>query len=185
MVPEPIKPPISGSPTPEPTPVVTQPEPEKELFSWTAPERLFKKRDREYYTTVGVIVLLLSVILLFAKEFLLIAVILSFGFVSYVLASVPPGVTKHRITNKGIRTGKNFYRWGELGRFWFVKKWKQLVLHVENAARFPGQLVMVIEEANKEKIKEILSRYLINQKPEQTLLDRAAKWLQKKVPLEG
>jgi predicted DNA-binding transcriptional regulator len=90
----------------EPIPVVSQPEPEKDLYSWTAPSRPFKKRNREFYTTIATLVILLSVILLFAKEFLLIGVILSFGFVSYVLATVPPGKVSHRLTNKGIRTGE-------------------------------------------------------------------------------
>jgi len=168
----------------KPMPVVQQPEPERNLLVWNAAERLYKKRDREYYTTVGVIVLLLSVILLFAKEFLLVGVILSLGFVSYVLASVPPGKIKHRVTNKGIRTGKKLYRWNALGRFWFETKWKQTVLNIESLFGFPGKLVMVMDEKDKKHINETLSKYLVKEKPLPTLLDKAAKWIQEKVPLE-
>ncbi|HKY74256.1 MAG TPA: hypothetical protein VJ246_03025, partial [Patescibacteria group bacterium] len=69
------------------------PKPVKEetLFEWESPERPFKKRDREYYTTIGIIVFLLSIILFFAGQFLPIAVVVAFAFLSYTLASVPPG----------------------------------------------------------------------------------------------
>ena len=40
----------------------------KTLLKWQAPIRPFKKRDREYYTTIAAIVFLLAVILLFLKE---------------------------------------------------------------------------------------------------------------------
>ena len=50
----------------------------KEVYlAWASPSRLFKKRDREYFTNVGAIVVLLIVILNFAREFLLIAAVVS------------------------------------------------------------------------------------------------------------
>jgi hypothetical protein len=54
---------------PEPMQVVTQPEPEKELYGWSAPSRPYKKRSREFYSTVAALVILLSVIFMFAKDF--------------------------------------------------------------------------------------------------------------------
>ncbi|MBI3342641.1 hypothetical protein HY032_00610, partial [Candidatus Gottesmanbacteria bacterium] len=46
---------------------------EEVLLAWTSPSRLFKKRDREYFTNIGAIVFLLTIILVFAREFVLIA----------------------------------------------------------------------------------------------------------------
>src|SRR3989344_950540 len=64
------------------------------LFSWEAPSRPFRKKDRSYYTTLAIIVILLVLILFLAKEFLLIATLLSLAFLAYVLAFVPP----HKVT---------------------------------------------------------------------------------------
>src|SRR3989344_3962647 len=94
--------------SPEPVSMVVVPEEAKTLFAWKAPLRPFKKRDREYYTTVGAIVFLVAVILFFLKEWLLIGVVVALAFVSYVFASVPPGEDEHMVTNKGIRTGERF-----------------------------------------------------------------------------
>lgn len=169
----------------EPMRVVQQPEPERELYAWQAPARLFKKRNREFYSTVAAIIFLVSVILLFAKEFLLIAVILALGFVSYMLSSVEPEEVDHRLTNKGVRTSGKLYRWQQLGRFWWEDKWNQQVMHVELPFQFPGELILLLGKGDKEAIEEIASQYLINEKPESTWVERAAQWLQEKVPLES
>jgi len=169
----------------EPQPVVAQPIPEKTLYTWNAPSRIFKRRSREFYTTVGALVLLLSIILFFAKEFLLIGVILAVGFVSYVLASVPPESVEHILTNKGVRTGEKLYQWGFLGRFWWSEKWHQTYVTIETPGRIPSVLILLVGKGDKEEINSIVRTYLINDKPQPTWIDHAAKWLQEKVPLES
>ena len=71
------------------------------MLSWEATVRPFKKRDREYYSTIAAIVFLLAVILLFLKEWLLIAVMVALMFVAYVLATVVPEKTTHEINTRG------------------------------------------------------------------------------------
>jgi hypothetical protein len=175
---------MENQPVPEPVPV-QQPVPESEIYTWKAPSRVFKRRSREFYSTVGALVLLLSVILFFAKEFLLIGVILAMGFVSYVLASVPPETIEHTFTNKGIRTDNKLFPWGELGRYWWGEKWKQEYVTIEAPGKVPGILILVLGEGGKNTIDETIKKYLINEKPPATWFDNAAKWLQEKVPLES
>lgn len=188
VLPPPAPEPLLPSPAPnqalEPIPVVSQPEPEKELYTWEAPSRPFKKRNREFYTTVGALVILVSVILLFAKEFLLIGVILSLGFVTYVLATIPPHPLIHRLTNKGIRTADRLYLWQNMGRYWWETKWRQDMFLVEVPGQFPGRLTLLLGKGEKAAIDKIMDKYLIKQKPIPTWFDKAADWLSKKVPLE-
>lgn len=167
-----------------PVPVVTQPEPEKTLYSWTAPSRLYKKRTREFYSTIAALVILLSIILFFAREFLLIAVILAFGFVSYVLASVEPEDIEHTLTNKGIRTHNKLYRFQEISRYWWEEKWQQHLLHVEVPSQFPNKILLLQGSGDKKKVEDIIGKYVIQEKPDPTWLDKSAQWLQEKVPLE-
>ncbi len=156
----------------------------KTLLTWKSPARPFKKRDREYFTTIGAIVFLLAVILLFLKEWLLIAVIIALMFVAYILSSVPPEETEHKITTRGVFTGNRHYDWENLNKFWFSERWKQAILHVETKLRFPGQLTVLLGETDKEEIEKALSKYLTLEQPEPTWMDNAADWLAKKVPLE-
>jgi len=165
---------------------VVQPEPEKTLFSWKGAARPFKKRSREFYSTVGVIVLLLSVILFFAREFLLIGVIVSLAFIGYVLASVEPEDIVYKVTNKGIRIVDKYYFFEYMGRFWFEEKWGQRLLMIEHFGGFPTVVVAVLREKSQEKgLMGILKEYLIFQKPAPTAMDNMAKWISEKIPLES
>lgn len=176
---------------PEPDPSVNPAEvtlvqpPYKVILEWKAPSRPYKKRNREFFTTIGAIVFLLAVILLFLKEWLLIGAIIALAFLSYVLASVEPEEVDYKITTRGIEVGNKKYPWGRMGRFWFSKKWGSLILHIEYLG-LPAQLQLLYDGKNikKEDLKKILSRYLIFERPEKTPIDKAAEWLQKKIPLE-
>ena len=161
-----------------------QPIKEEVLLSWEAPERPFKKRDREYYTTIGVIVFLVSIILFFAGQFLPIAVVVSFAFLSYVLASVPPDNTLHKVTNKGIRSGGKVYTWSNLGRFWFTTRFQQHILNIEHNHAVFTKLIILLGDQDKEELARVLELYLVNETPALTWWDTSAMWLQKKFPLE-
>ncbi|HZZ98966.1 MAG TPA: hypothetical protein VFG51_03470 [Candidatus Saccharimonadia bacterium] len=158
--------------------------PEEVLLVWDAASRPYKKRDREYYTTIAIIIFLLSIILFFAGQFLLIAVIVAFGFVSYMLASIAPENTSHAITTYGIRTGDKLYHWAELGRFWFTDRLGQRVLHVEYFHRIIGSLLLLLGDVKEEEVKSILLDYLPNETPMPTFVEKASQWLQKKIPLD-
>src|SRR3989344_9292323 len=101
---------------------------EEVYAAWSSPSRPFKKRDKEFFVNILAIVFLLSVILVFIREFVLIATVLSIVFLIYVLATVPPEMVKHRITNMGIESAGHFYRWEECADFWFEGQWGQTML---------------------------------------------------------
>lgn len=160
-----------------------KPVPEQEVFTWIAPSRPFKKRDKQFFSTIMVIGLLVSLILFFAGQFLPIAVVISVVFLVYVLSVIPPGDLGHRITTYGIHIDKQLYYWEQMGRYWFEKSNGMEVLKIE-VAQFPGRLVMVVDQKNMPIIDEILSEVLLKQKPELTVYEKVAEWLQKKIPLD-
>jgi hypothetical protein len=156
----------------------------KTLLKWSAPVRPFKKRDREYYTTIAAIVFLLAVILLFLKEWLLIAVMAALMFVAYVLATVAPESVEHEINTRGILTGGKLYKWEEMVRFWFSKKWSETILHIDTKLKFPGRLMILLGSEDEAKIKALIEPKVQFEVPETTFIDRSAKWLSDKIPLE-
>ena len=182
--PNPQPSPQTIDPNLQPVPMNVAPESIKTLLDWEAPERPFKKREREFYTTVGSIIFLVCVILLFIKEFLLIMVLIALAFFVYVLSTVKPQPTKHVITNFGIETMGKKFSWDVLGTFWFDQKWDDEILYIENYMGFPTRLMLLLGDQKKETIQKILEQYLIHERPEKTQIERAGEWLQKKVPLE-
>ena len=68
--------------------------------------------------------------------------------------------------------------------FWFSKKWKDAILHIDMTVGFPGRLMMLLGQLDEKRVKQILEKYVQYEKPEETFLDRSSEWLSKKVPLE-
>lgn len=155
-------------------------------LSWTAPSRPFRKKDRSYYTTIAILVILLILIAILAREIMLIGVLLALAFVAYVLGFIPPEDIKYKISTQGLTISNHFYFWQDLDSFWFTEKEGQKVLHVLTNLRFPGQLMIVLGDQNIEEVKNIVARYLpFHEIPPKTLMDSWASALQKHFPLEN
>jgi hypothetical protein len=157
---------------------------EKTLFEWEAPERAFKKRDKDFWITVIAILVLFSVILFFIQEFFLIMALVSLLFLYYVLATVPPENVKNKITNRGVYFGKSQYDWDILELFWFRKNLDSELLEFETDLNVPRQITLVINEEDKEKIKEIVLKKLPLIESSPTFVDKLTKWFTDRLPLE-
>ncbi|MBI2020528.1 hypothetical protein HYS94_03855 [Candidatus Daviesbacteria bacterium] len=158
----------------------------KTLLSWEAASRPFRKKDRSYYTTSAVIVVLLILILLLAREFLLIGVLLALTFVAYVLAFVPPHPIRYRISTQGVTIGDDFYFWHFLDAFWFKEKENYKILIIQTRVRFPGQLMLVLDGQDEEKVKKIVARFLpFVEVPYKSWMEKWSEGLQKHFPLEN
>ncbi len=155
----------------------------EELLRWTAPSRLFKKRDKEYFTNIGAIVFLLIIILVFAREYMFILAVLSIVFFIYTISTVPPEDIEHRITNLGIESTGHFYRWEELAEFWFEEQWGQVKMVL--APIMGSRIILLLGSVDKKKMREIVSKYIpFREQPPSSFVDNAAKWLTEKVPLD-
>lgn len=164
-------------------PRVVQHEEEKELFSWKAPARPFKKRDKEFFTTVAAIGLLMGLILFFTGGFLPVAVIIALVFLVYVLSTVPPEEVEHKITTRGVYFAGKQNPFIELRRFWFTHRFGSDLLVLETM-RLPGRLEFVVEKKDEGIIKKHLSEYILFEEAAPNVLDKAANWLGKRVNLD-
>lgn len=157
---------------------------EEEVYlAWVSPSRLFKKRDREFFVNILAIVFLLSVILVFVREFVLIATVLSIVFLIYVLSTVPPEDVKHRVTSLGIESAGHFYRWEEFADFWFDEQWGQnmVVLRPFMSPR----IIVLLGDQKKDKVRELVARHIpFREEPDRSWVDNAARWISEKIPLE-
>ncbi len=175
------------------TPKMMEAEEIKTLLSWEAPSRPFRKKDRSYYTTIAILVILLVLIAFLAKEFLLVGVILALTFVAYVLAFVPPHHVNYRISTQGITIGEDFYFWHFLDSFWFKEKDGSKVLHIQTRVRFPAQLMLVLGDpsagsgqASEDSVTKTVARFLpFVEVPYKTWMEKWSEGLQKHFPLEN
>lgn len=168
-----------------PDPYANYYDPVRTLVSWKAPSRPYRKKERSYYTTVALLIVLVSMIAFFWGERLLIGALLALGFLVYVLNFTPPQDIEYKISTQGITIGDHFYHWEELDSFWFSKKEGQSILNVLTKFRFPGLLMLVMGDTPEEELKTVTARYLpFHEIAPKSTLEKWSESLQKHFPLE-
>ncbi len=163
------------------------PDPLKTYVSWKAVSRPFRKKNRSFYTTVAVLLILISGIAFFAGEKLLIGVLLALGFLVYVLNFVSPEDVEYKISSQGVTIGEHFYHWAQLDSFWFSDKDGYKILNILTQIRFPGMLMLVMaEDVDKEEVKRACAKFLpYHEIAPRGFIEKWTESLQKHFPLEN
>lgn len=160
-------------------------DPVRTLISWKAMSRPYRKKNRSYYTTVALLIVLVSLFAFFWGQRLLIGALLALGFLVYVLNFVPPTELEYKISTQGITIGDHFYHWEELDSFWFSEKDGSKLLNVLTRFRFPGLLMLVMGETSQDELQRIVARYLpFHEIAPKSTLEKWSESLQKHFPLE-
>jgi hypothetical protein len=155
------------------------------ILEWTAPGRPFKKKGKQYYLTSLLIVLLVEVILFLFHQYMLMLLIASLLFVTFVLATIPPRDFKYRISTEGITVEDHFFLWQELYDFYFKKREGVDVVHVRTHSFIPGELTLTLGEITREQMRSALLPYLpFREVVRSTFMEKSGDWLTKNFPLE-
>lgn len=154
-------------------------------LSWKAVSRPFRKRDRSFYFTIAILIVLIAGIAFFAGEIILIGVLLALGFLVYVLNFIPPEEVDYKISNQGVTIGDHFYHWQQMDSFWFSEKEGEKILNILTQLRFPGMLMLVLGETDQEEVKKVVAKFLpYHEIAPRSLIEKWSEGLQKHFPLE-
>jgi uncharacterized membrane protein len=159
----------------------SKPELEKDLITWIAPSRPFKRRDKQFYLTAISIAGIVCLILFLAEGAMPVILIISLIFLYYVMSTVEPENIEYKITNKGIKVGGSKTEWQYLGRFWFSKRYDTELLILETSF-LPNRMEVVIKSETKEEIKKVLKNYLSEEEIPPSNLDKVINWFSNKLP---
>ena len=155
--------------------------PENDLFSWKAPGRPFKKRDREFWVSVIAIAAVVGFIFYIIEGIMPVLLVISLVFLFYILQTVEPQQIEYKITTWGVRIADRRTDWEFLGRFWFSKRLDSDVL-VFSTFTLPGRLELVINAKDKITLKKVIASHLTEEEAPPTNLDKAANWVAAKLP---
>ena len=158
-----------------------KPDLERDLVTWIAPARPFKRRDKQFYVTIISIAGMVCLILFLAEGAMPVILIISLIFLYYVMSTVAPQDLEYKITNKGIKVGGRRTEWQFLGRFWFGKRFDSELLVLETKT-IPNRMELVIKTEVKEDIEKNLKDYLVHEEISPSNLDKAIDWFSKKLP---
>lgn len=156
------------------------------IYSWEAPVRAYKRKPAGVMRFYAAIAILLSFIVFFFKEYILVIPIWSVMFLGYVLTITPPHIIRHDITKFGVRFANRTYLWQELSHFYFVRKFDYILLVLFDHNPYHAPLYVVLpDKATYSKVFEILLEHIVYvEEPEKSLTDRLAEWLTTLMPEE-
>jgi len=158
---------------------------EKDLYVWEQVERPFKRKDKNFWMTAIVLLILVSMIFFYMKEFLLIVALFSALFLFYTLSAIEPNKIKYKITNRGIYFGDSRIEWSLLNHFWIKKNLDSDAIYFETNLRFPRQICIIISSESIEELKKIIARRVPMLEDSPEFVDKVTKWFGKKFPLES
>jgi hypothetical protein len=153
------------------------------IHEWEANTRPYKKLDKDVFSTILAGAFLLGVILYFIDGAVPVMALASLVFLFYVMGTVPPGKTYHKITNWGLESEDKLYVWDALLRYWVQGKEGNKMLVVETNLKWPRHIRFMIEDKDEEKIHEIMQRYLVEDQPAPNWIDKSTAWLERKIRL--
>ncbi len=156
-------------------------EPEKELISWSAPARPFKRRDRQFYVTVFAIAAIIGLVLFLVEGWVPVVLIISLVFLFYIMSTVEPESIVYKVTNKGVKMADKRTDWNVLGRFWFTKRFDNELLIIESFA-IPGRVELVVDPTKKEDIEREISKFLTQEEIPPSYFDNASNWFSRHLP---
>lgn len=148
--------------------------PSKTLLEWEAPERVFKRKSRDFFRKIAVIIIFFALMFLIIKDFIFIIVLGIIFFVVYVFNTVPPRNVVHKITTNGVNyASEQLYSWTELKSFYIEEKSDTAFLVIDTVQPFPGRLLLILtDKVNKRELAETLNQYIsVNENPEPNMFD--------------
>ncbi len=156
------------------------------LFSWKAPLRPFIKRSPRITRFYLALTLLLSLIVAFFGDFILLIPIWTILFLFYVLTITPPPEVEHKITQFGIDTAGLKIRWEALSHYHFDKRFGYDMLTIVSQPPYFDHFYMVVPgEEVKKKLMTLLAGHIVyEEEPRKSVVDRMVHLMSRLVPQE-
>lgn len=154
------------------------------IYSWKAPLRAYKKSNKRVLRFYIAVALLLTLIIFFIGDRILIIPIWSILFLFYVLTITPPPIVDNKITKFGIETAGITLRWEVLSHFYFTQRFGFTVLTIMTNPPYSFHAYMIIpSDTIKKSVMKILAEHIVYQdKPTISITDRMITWLSYLIP---
>lgn len=156
------------------------------IFSWEAPLRAYKNESKGVLRFYLALALLLSLIVFFWGEKILVLPIWAMLFLFYTLTITKPPAVKNSITKFGLTADSKTFRFDHLSYFYITKQFDYYMLVVVSHPPLSYHIYFVVpNEEIRDRVIEILSDYLVYQEhPRKTLTDKMIGVLSSLMPNE-
>ncbi len=154
------------------------------VFAWKAPLRPYKKRSKLILRFYLALALLLTLIIFFFGDKILLIPIWALLFLFYVLTITPPPEVENKVTKFGVEMAGVTLRWEALSHFYFSQRFGFGLLTVVSRAPYfyHAYLVVPNEEVKNQLIKYLSEHLIYQEKPQRSLTDKMVDWLSNLIP---
>lgn len=154
------------------------------IFSWKSPLRPYKKRSQVILRFYLAVTLLISLIIFFFGDKILLIPILSILFLFYILTVTPPPEVENKITKFGIEAAGVTLRWETLSHFYFGSRFGFTTVTIVGRAPYFYHLYLVLPDPGmKQTLIRLLSEHLVYQEiPHKNMTDKMIDWLSGLIP---
>ncbi len=159
---------------------LTKPIQEEVLFSWKSHIRHFEKKSKEFYINALAIFSVIALIIFIAEGWVPVVLLISLGFLYFVMHSVEPEMVDYQITNFGIRIKDKLIDWTQITNLWITEKGDAAKLNL-GIVTIPGKMELVIDPKDKDKIKNTLREYLPEVATPPSALEKLGNWFSAKI----
>ena len=144
------------------------------VYSWKAPLRAFKKRSKNVLRFYIAVAILLSTIIFFIGDKILIVPIWAVLFLFYVLTITPPPEIENKVTKFGIETAGITLRWDVLSHFYFTKRFgfDILIIVTHPPYNMHSYLIIPTNQIKQDIMRILIEHIVFLDKPRLSLVDR-------------
>lgn len=156
------------------------------LYSWKAPMRAYKKQGKRVLRFFLAVALLLSVIIIFFSDPIILLPLWAVLFLFYVITITPPPIIENKITKFGLESAGVALRWDTLDHFYFTQRWGFEILTIVSKPPYSLHAFFVIPDSIvKQRVATLMGEHILFvAHPRRTVTDRLIDMLSKLVPDE-
>lgn len=137
----------------------------KTIYKWQGPDRIVTHHSNLYYSVISVLFIIGIAIAILTEEYIFMVALVAVMALIYISDKVKPGLLKHEITNRGLKTGNKIYSWSIISGFFIAEKNDRYQLVVDiDLEDVPNRLIIPIGTGDPRKIVGLISehsRYLL------------------------
>lgn len=138
--------------------------PDDIYYQWVAPSRLVITRDRQWYWTIALLLMIMVLFAIILREMIWVAVILSFFLAIYVNSAIPAADTVYKLTRQGIELGEGkdmeIYSWQQMIDYSFYYKNKTEILYLDTLIGMPSRIQILFSQEDRRNISMVLEAHL-------------------------
>ncbi len=146
------------------------------LITWNAPAHFYVEKRPDWYWSVGIITLALAAIAFIFGEVITGIFVIVAALALVLHASKPPAIVRYEINDRGIGQDESLYPFLSLDSFWIPHDEFPHKLILKSRKLFMPLIVIYIDEADPESVREVLLRYIAETEHHEPFLKRMLEW---------